>query len=88
MFPFVFLAVTLFSLRTRGLETIALSFGAQWAWRIAASESDKGLDAAAGTTQASSFSSASAPGLDEAGFWPVTSLLSVMTNGTQFAAFS
>ena len=88
MLPFVLLGVTLFSLRTRELETIALSFGAQWAWRIAAFESDKGLVAAAGTTQASSFSSASAPGLDEAGFWPVTSLPSVTTKGTQFATFS
>ncbi len=38
--------------------------------------------------QGKSFSSASATGLDEAGFWPVTSLPSVMTKGTQFATFS
>ena len=44
--------------------------------------------AAASTTQTRSFSSASAPGLDEAGFWPVTSLPSVTTKGTQLATFS
>ena len=44
--------------------------------------------AAAGTTQARSFSSASAPARDEAGFWPVTSLPSVTTKLSQSAAFS
>ena len=43
---------------------------------------------AAGTTQDRSFSSASAPARDEAGFWPVTSLPSVTTKLTQSAAFS
>ena len=43
---------------------------------------------AAGTNQARSFSSASAPARDEAGFWPVTSLPSVTTKIAQSAAFS
>jgi hypothetical protein len=44
--------------------------------------------ATAFTTQTRSFSSVSAPGLDEAGFWPVTSLPSVTMKGTQLATFS
>ena len=44
--------------------------------------------ATAGTNQARSFSSASAAGLDEAGFWPVTSLPSLTTKGFQFSTFS
>jgi len=44
--------------------------------------------ATASTAQTRSFSSASAPALDEAGFWPVTSLPSVTTKGTQLATFS
>ena len=44
--------------------------------------------ATAGTNQARSFSSASAPGLDEAGFWPVTSLPSLTTKAFQFSTFS
>src|SRR5262249_11351186 len=38
--------------------------------------------------QARSLSSASAPGLEDAGFCPVTSIPLVMTKGTQFATFS
>src|SRR5262249_13977687 len=41
-----------------------------------------------GAVQASSFSSALAPGCDEAGFWPVTSRPSVTTKGFQFSTFS
>jgi hypothetical protein len=39
-------------------------------------------------SQARSFSSASAPAAEEAGFWPVTSLPSVTTKLAQSAAFS
>jgi hypothetical protein len=57
---------------------------------LAELQAGKGLAGLAtdSTTQTRSFSSASAPGLDEAGFWPVTSLPSVTTKGTQFATFS
>ena len=46
------------------------------------------VEIVAGTTQARSFNSASAPARDEAGFWPVTSLPSVTTKLAQSAAFS
>jgi hypothetical protein len=53
-------------------------------------QAGKGLAglATASTTQTRSFSSASAPAWDEAGFCPVTSLPSVTTKGTQLATFS
>ena len=44
--------------------------------------------ATAGTNQARSLKSASAAGLDEAGFCPVTSLPSVTTKAFQFSTFS
>jgi hypothetical protein len=69
----------------RGIQTPTKSSVGQRPPR--GSESGKEI-ASADTTQANSFSNASAPARDEAGFWPVTSFPSVTTKLAQSAAFS